>query len=259
MAKKSTQSVTPVQVATPAPVAAAPVAAAPVAAPAKLKKQKGGAAPAPVVATPTPAPVVATPVKKAKKGGATSEPAVAAPAPVVATPSPVVVAPEVKQEAGSAKPKRATKAKKTPSKGKTTEAKPKKAAATRKEAKPKAVAATSPATEGEERGRYFKYQYNGTVSGRFSGSKPKQAANKALTSIVKSRLEEGEDLTNQLLTFSIIECTRGSKKKEYRYQGVRRALDKPIEVKIKNKDKPITYKFQNRTNKLKPTVASASA
>jgi len=266
MAKKntaqSTKNVTPVVQATPAPVQET-----------KSRKQKGGATPAPVQTTPAPVQATPAPVQT------TPAPVQATPAPVQATPAPVQnaggkkskkttksannveqpVAPTpVVQTAGeTTKPRktaRQTKAKKT-TEAKTTEAKPKRGG---KKVVP-AVQSEVPA-EGEEKGRFFKYSYNGTVSGRFSGSKPKQAANKALTSIVKSQSETGVDLTNKMLTFSIIECTRGSKKKQYNYQGIRRALDTPIKVTIKNKDVPIVYKFQNKTSKLKvQPVASASA
>jgi hypothetical protein len=268
MVKKNTsqsaQSVTPVSVPTPV-VVPEPVKAT------KSKKQKGGesVAPAPVVATPVvTAPVVTAPVvapvpqtagsKKSKKAVQSAE---ATPAPVVAQPAPEVVpvqnAGAVKPRKVAAKPKtpRQAKAKTADAKSKTADVKSKTADAKPKRGGKKTVTATpvqpEAVTEGEEKGRYFKYLYNGTVSGRFSGSKPKQAANKALTSIVKSQTESGEDLTNKLLTFSIIECTRGSKKKEYKYQGIRRALDKPIEVTIKDKNIPIVYRFQNKTNKLK--------
>ena len=259
MAKKNTSQETK----TVAPVVAAPVVAEPVAAPVKATKSKKVAATpapvatpvvaAPVVAAPTPAPVVATPTKRTKK---VAQPVAETPAqPVAETPAP---APAPVQTAGTSKPRKPAAKPKTPrqAKAKTADAAPKKGG--KKVAAP--VQAETPVVEGEERGRFFKYSYNGTVSGRFSGSKPKQAANKALTSIVKSRSESGEDLTNKLLTFSIIECTRGSKKKEYQYQGVRRALDKPIEVRIKDKNIPIVYRFQNKTSKLKAqqsAVASA--
>ena len=244
----STQNVTPVVQATPTP---APVSET------KPKKQKAGAVPVPVPVAPAPAqvaPVPATGGKRTKKAVQTAGTVAPAPTPVVSTPvaSPVASTP-VAQTAGGKTRKPATK---TPRTKKTAEAKPNK---NNKKAVANPVQAEVPA-EGEERGRFFKYLYNGTVSGRFSGSKPKQAANKALTSIVKSQSETGVDLTNKMLTFSIIECTRGSKKKQYNYQGIRRALDVPIKVTIKNKDVPIVYKFQNRTSKLKAQpVASASA
>jgi hypothetical protein len=271
MVKKNTVQPTPVQV-TPAPVQVtpAPVQVTPAPAPVqvtKSRKQKGGDVPVPVsvpvsVSVPVPVPVLApapeqlTVSKKSKK----TTPAPAVPvqtAPVQVTPVQVVEAetPVPVQAAGTKKP-RAKTARQTKTKSNAT-TKPKKGG--KKVVDVATVQADAP-VEGEEKGRFFKYLYNGTVSGRFSGSKPKQAANKALTSIVKSQTETGVDLTNKMLTFSIIECTRGSKKKQYNYQGIRRALDNPIKVTIKNKDVPIVYKFQNKTSKLKAQpVATSSA
>jgi hypothetical protein len=266
---QSTKNVTPVVQTTPAVQATPVVQPAPVqtAGGKKSKKttQSAGTVEQPVVAPvqPVVAPVVAqvqpvtAPVqtaggKKSKKAtqsaGNVEQPVAQAPA---STPVVQTAGETTKPRKTATKTPRQTKAKKT------AETKPKRGG--KKVVAVAPVQADAPA-DGEEKGRFFKYLYNGTVSGRFSGSKPKQAANKALTSIVKSQSETGTDLTNKMLTFSIIECTRGSKKKQYNYQGIRRALDTPIKVTIKNKDVPIVYKFQNKTSKLKvQPVATASA
>jgi hypothetical protein len=104
----------------------------------------------------------------------------------------------------------------------------------------------------DEKKRYFKYVYEGEVSGRFSGNKPKQAANKALTSIAKGM---GVNAEGAEINFSIVECTRGSKRKVYKYKGRRVKLDKPMEVLIKGKEgnagKTIVYNYNNKVQKLK--------
>jgi len=95
--------------------------------------------------------------------------------------------------------------------------------------------------------RYFKIVCDdGNCRGRFSGKKPKQAANKALTSILREKkgLKGGGKLN-----FSICECTRGSKCKVYYYTGERKKLDSPMDVTIG--DKKITYRFQNVVQKAK--------
>jgi len=100
--------------------------------------------------------------------------------------------------------------------------------------------------------RYFKCIYRtseGDVrcAGRYSGKKPKQAACKALTAIIKS-YDGGCDFP---IKFLITECTRGSRKKVYSYAGHQEDLEHPVEVKITKKDgttNTITYK---RTNVLK--------
>jgi hypothetical protein len=110
-------------------------------------------------------------------------------------------------------------------------------------------------TENSKR-RYFKVVVNGEEAhGRFSGTKPKQAANKALTSILKSKEKVGGDsgqtATHGQIKFSIIECTRGSKHKQYNYVGERVKLENPMLVEIGEGDdlKVIEYKFNNRVMK----------
>lgn len=103
--------------------------------------------------------------------------------------------------------------------------------------------------------RYFKVVYNGEdAHGRYSGSKPKQAANKALTSILKAKSTRGESTDDQV-KFSIVECTRGSKHKQYNYIGERIELEKPMAVPIKTgtEQKTIIYKYNNRVMKDKST------
>lgn len=101
------------------------------------------------------------------------------------------------------------------------------------------------------RTRYFKVMFEGgDAHGRFSGTKPKQAANKALTSILKTREKDGKGTTGKI-KFSIVECTRGSKHKQYNYVGERVQLQEPMKVKIGEGDaaKEIEYKFNNRVMK----------
>lgn len=110
---------------------------------------------------------------------------------------------------------------------------------------------------GEEQGnkfRYFKLFYNDEYQGRFRGRKPKQAANKAFSSIIKDMKKSGNQKggVNVDINFSIRECTRNSKHKEYNYVGVREQLKDPVEVVIKNDDgsvKEITYSFHNKISK----------
>lgn len=102
--------------------------------------------------------------------------------------------------------------------------------------------------------RYFKLIYNNEIQGRYCGKKPKQAANKAFSSIIKDIKKTGEqkDGVNIDINFSIRECTRNSKHKEYKYVGIRESLDKPVKVTINNDDgsiKEITYNFHNKIQK----------
>jgi hypothetical protein len=109
--------------------------------------------------------------------------------------------------------------------------------------------------------RYFKVVIEeGDAHGRFSGSKPKQAANKALTSILKGKEKKGKTVEGEI-KFSIVECTRGSKHKTYNYVGERVQLKNPMEVTIgKGTDaKVITYRFNNRVMKDKTSTPTATS
>lgn len=102
--------------------------------------------------------------------------------------------------------------------------------------------------------RYFKIidASGNTTHGRFSGSKPKQAANKALTSILKGLKAKGKK-TNVPIKFSIVECTRRSHHKRYYYIGERIKLKEPNHVQIGGKDgveeKTISYNYTNKVQK----------
>jgi len=111
---------------------------------------------------------------------------------------------------------------------------------------PKVVKEEETVQEGEageevEKGkRYFKCRYDGhpELFGRLSGKKPKQAANKAFTSILKHMKSVGIVYDpEKLIYFSIKESTRKSKTGEYNYVGYRKSLDTPLLVKIKAKEK----------------------
>jgi hypothetical protein len=111
--------------------------------------------------------------------------------------------------------------------------------------------------------RYFKLFYNEQIQGRYCGKKPKQAANKAFSSIIKDlNKNEQNGGVNLDINFSIKECTRHSKHKEYRYVGKRLILEKPVKVKIANADgsiKEIEYKFHNKLQKAPKVAAQAVA
>ena len=105
--------------------------------------------------------------------------------------------------------------------------------------------------------RFFKCMYNNETKGRYSGYKPKQAANKALTSIIKDTVTNNgknpDSINGQKFTFEMIECTRGGKRKISLYEGERVKLPKPLEVVIKKngENKKITYNYQNKLHKIK--------
>jgi len=93
--------------------------------------------------------------------------------------------------------------------------------------------------------RYFKLVYNDNyVGGRFSGQKPKQAASKALSTILKQGVPSP-------VVFSIIECTRGAKHKVYKYVGERIKLETPMKVTIGigPDAREIEYNYTNKVKK----------
>ena len=99
--------------------------------------------------------------------------------------------------------------------------------------------------------RYFKLFYNDEICGRYCGKKPKQAANKAFSSIIKDLKKSGNETAVEI-AFSIKECTRNSKHKEYKYVGQRQVLKEPVKVEIQNNDgtiKEIIYKYHNLLSK----------
>ena len=223
MAKAQTQSKATKQ--------AAPVVEA---APAPVKESKKGgkktteSVPEPVVVVATPV-VEAAPVKKGKK-------AATEPAPVA---EPVVeVAPVKKGKKAAAEPVVVVEA-----------APAKKAKAVKGGSKKEEVESVKPVGH-----RFFRCVYktsSGDIvhAGRYSGKKPKQAACKALTGIVKNN----ELATGEKVTFLIQECTRGSKKKKYSYQGCQVDLEEPVRITITKKDgttSEIEYTKNNEVKKI---------
>lgn len=90
-----------------------------------------------------------------------------------------------------------------------------------------------------------------TYVGRFTGLTPYQAANKALTKYYK---EKKNSITSTQIKFTIKESTRGSKKKEYTYNGIRTKLTTPVSYPItdnKGVIKTIIKQFKNTLSKVK--------
>jgi hypothetical protein len=189
-----------------------------------VETKKGGSKKATKEAVPEPVPEV---VQETKKGGSKKATKEVVPAPV----------PEAVQETKKGGSKKASKKAKEP------------------EPEPE------PVQEGEQEGeqvkaghRFFRCVFKNTDgeivhAGRYSGKKPKQAARKALTGIVKkNQLEVGERVI-----FLIQECTRGSKKKKYSYVGAQVNLPEPISVTIRKKDgqkSEIVYTKDNEVKKI---------
>ena len=107
--------------------------------------------------------------------------------------------------------------------------------------------------------RSFKVRENGTntARGRYLGSSPYQAANKALTELIRQRTREGKVVSGKI-HFTLIESTRNSKHKEHNYEGERRKLDTPVSYPVgkgKNK-KEIVKRFRNYLRKVRVNQSS---
>lgn len=95
----------------------------------------------------------------------------------------------------------------------------------------------------EDKQRYFKCYHNGIYFGRFKGRIPKQAANKAFTSLLRKNIKYEYD---QNIKFSVIETTKDSDRKSFTYSG-KRVNTPSIIVHIKQNGgyKAIQYKHKN--------------
>ena len=104
------------------------------------------------------------------------------------------------------------------------------------------------------RNRYFKLVYNGAASGRYTGDKPKQAAGKAYTAILKKLKEDSGNINdnNNTIKFGVMECTRGSNRKTYMFEGTRIELNQPMTISIPDGHggtREFSYKYYNRIKK----------
>lgn len=94
--------------------------------------------------------------------------------------------------------------------------------------------------------RFFTSIYidpSGTITkgGRYSGRKPKQAAIKAFTNILKVYNVAGKSISK--IDFGVAETTRDSLRLTYWFSGERTALDKPVEIMVG--EKLCHYTFSN--------------
>ena len=103
---------------------------------------------------------------------------------------------------------------------------------------------------------------DGIASSRFTGSTPKQAADKALTQLYRRAVDAGTANESGVheIDFTIKETTRGSKGKEFNYHGKREELKEPKQYTIKSGDKErvitIRNEFTTRVNRSKNATAS---
>jgi len=88
-------------------------------------------------------------------------------------------------------------------------------------------------SRGGSRSFKVKLEENGPLYGRYNGDSPYQAANKALSEIVRDKVKNG-NIDDSEINFFLVESTKGSTKKQHQYVGRRIKLDVPIEYPVAN-------------------------
>ena len=94
-----------------------------------------------------------------------------------------------------------------------------------------------------------KLEQNGVQYGRYNGDSPYQAANKALSEIIRNKVKSNQS-TNEDINFYLIESTKGSNKKVHNYIGKRIKLQEPVTYRVDN-GQIITKEFKNILRKVK--------
>ena len=110
------------------------------------------------------------------------------------------------------------------------------------------------------RKRTFKIKLNeNEFCSRITGHTPKQAASKALTLIINQKKQQtGGKPVKGKIVFTIKETTRGSKGKEYVYQGEKVKLKQPTTYKIRSPSgdyKEIVNRYRNLIEKYQEVSA----
>ena len=107
-------------------------------------------------------------------------------------------------------------------------------------------------TKKNNRSFKVKLEEEGPQYGRYNGDSPYQAANKALSEIIRNKVKNNQT-TEQDITFYLVESTKGSNKKIHKYIGKRIKLVTPVSYVVKNGDKEqtITKEFKNILRKVK--------
>ena len=113
-------------------------------------------------------------------------------------------------------------------------------------------------TEDKRRTRSFKVKLASEEKayGRYTGDSPYQAANKALSELIRKNKTSKNDKGLGKINFTLIESTKGSKHKSHDYSGKRVALKIPITYKTKDGIE-VTKKYKNELRKLKKEQAKS--
>jgi len=100
-----------------------------------------------------------------------------------------------------------------------------------------------------------KLDIDGVQYGRYNGESPYQAANKALSEIIRTRVKNNQPI-DQDINFFLVESTKNSQRKIHQYVGKRVKLETPVSYTVKNGDREqvITKEFKNILRKVKRTT-----
>ena len=93
-----------------------------------------------------------------------------------------------------------------------------------------------------------KLEKDSNLYGRYNGESPYQAANKALSEIIRKKIKSADVVDN--INFYLVESTKGSCKKEHEYNGNRIKLEKPVEYTVGN-GQVIIKEYKNILRKVK--------
>ena len=94
-----------------------------------------------------------------------------------------------------------------------------------------------------------KLDQNGPQYGRYNGDSPYQAANKALSEIIRNKVKNNQPV-DQDINFFLVESTKGSGKKVHQYVGKRMKLNQPVTYTVDN-GIVITKEYKNILRKVK--------
>ena len=102
----------------------------------------------------------------------------------------------------------------------------------------------------KKRNRSFKVKLSAEseLYGRYNGDSPYQAANKALSEIIRNKVKNSESVFDEI-NFYLVESTKGSLKKVHQYLGKRIQLESPVVYKVGEQE--IVKNFKNILKKVK--------
>jgi hypothetical protein len=106
------------------------------------------------------------------------------------------------------------------------------------------------AVKKSKKNRSFKVKLSqeSELYGRYNGDSPYQAANKALSEIIRNKVKNNESVFDEI-NFYLVESTKGSLKKSHQYFGKRIELETPVIYKVG--DQEIVKNFKNILKKVK--------